>query len=172
MQSLLLKMKILSICILPLTVISFTLLSCDENRVYEKNKEIKDGIWIKDQHISFDVLIEDTITPHNIYVNIRNSGMYPKSNLYMFITTKAPGGLSIRDTFECILADEKGNWLGDGLGDIWDNQIPFKSNVRFPKRGVYTFDYEQAMRVDKLPFILDAGLRIETALDQKSNGKR
>ncbi len=146
-------------------VIVFLLLglasACDSNRVYEKNLEIPDGVWNRNQKVFFDVLIEDSLSAYNVYVNVRNGGMYPKSNLYLFVSTSAPGGLVLRDTFECVLADEKGKWLGSGLGDIWDHQIPFKMNVRFPKLGVYRFEYEQAMRVEQLPFILDMGLRVE-----------
>ena len=65
------------------------------------------------------------------------------------------------DTLECILADEKGKWLGTGIGDIYDNQIPFKKNVLFPKKGKYKFEIEQGMRTDIVPLIMDIGLRIE-----------
>jgi gliding motility-associated lipoprotein GldH len=85
------------------------------------------------------------------------------SNLYLFVTTTAPSGHSVRDTVEVILADEKGKWLGSGLGDIWDLQQLYKQNVRFAQRGKYRFEYEQAMRTEKLPFVLDVGLRVEKA---------
>ncbi len=147
--------------ILAIALVLITMTACDANRVYEKNITIPDNIWNKDNVLTFDVDINDTISTHNIYVNIRNASHYQYSNLYLFINTTAPSGASIRDTFECILADESGKWLGSGLGDLWDNQIPFKGNVRFPLSGVYRFDMVQAMRGEKLPFIMDAGLRIE-----------
>jgi gliding motility-associated lipoprotein GldH len=147
---------LLSICTL------FILLSCDPNRVFEKNIKIPDGIWFKEQTVHFDVLIEDTTSAHNLYVNVRNTSLYPMSNLFLFIKTTAPSGHTIRDTVEVILADEKGKWLGSGLGDIWDLQQIYKENVRFAQRGKYTFEYQQAMRMDKLPFVLDVGLRIES----------
>lgn len=139
------------------------LFSCDPDRVYEKNIRIPDGIWDRNNIVSFEVIVGDTITPHNLYINVRNAGMYPVSNLYLFITTIAPSGHAIKDTVQIILADEKGRWLGKGLGDIWDNQQLYKENVRFAQKGKYVFEYEQAMRPEKLPFILDAGLRVEKA---------
>ncbi len=137
--------------------------SCDPDRVYEKNIRIPDGIWHRDNIVRFELPVGDTIRPYNLYVNVRNTSLYPMSNLYIFITTTAPSGHSVKDTVEIILADEKGKWLGSGLGDIWDLQQAYKKNVRFAQRGVYTFEYEQAMRTEKLPFILDVGLRVETA---------
>jgi len=152
------KIKINNKLILSLILI---LTSCDPDRVYEKNIAIPDEIWNRFNIVKFNVEITDTISSHNIYVNIRNTRMYPKSNLFLFIKTTSPTGLFVCDTLECILADEKGKWLGKGLGDIWDNQIPFKKNVRFPNSGIYAFELEQAMRIPDLPFIMDVGLRVE-----------
>ena len=141
--------------------ISYFLTSCDSNRVFEENKEIKDYVWKADERIVFDITITDTVSPNNLYVNIRNADDYRYSNIYVFITTTFPNGKFSKDTLECILADDKGHWLGNGLGDIWDNQIPFKKNVRFPEKGKYTIALEQAMRMNELPQIMDVGVRIE-----------
>ena len=137
------------------------LFSCDPGRVYEKNIKIPDGIWDKDNKVSFEVFIDDTASSHNLYVNVRNTSLYPFSNLYLFIETTAPSGHTIRETFEITLSDEQGKWMGSGLGDIWDLQQIYKENVKFAQRGNYTIEYQQAMRMDKLPFVLDVGLRIE-----------
>jgi gliding motility-associated lipoprotein GldH len=139
------------------------LLSCDPARVYEKNIKIPDGVWEKDHKVSFEVFIDDTVSAHNLYVNVRNTSLYPYSNLHLFIETTAPSGHAIRETFEVTLADERGKWLGSGLGDIWDLQQIYKKNVRFAQRGKYTIVYQHGMRVDRLPFVLDVGLRIEVA---------
>ena len=62
-----------------------------------------------------------------------------------------------------VLADEKGKWIGSGMGDLYDNQIPFKKNVRFPLAGIYSFEIQQGMRMENVPLIMDVGLRIEKA---------
>lgn len=135
--------------------------SCDSKRVYEQNVDIPENIWDKDKPVYFDVPITDTVSLHNVYINIRNASGYGYSNIYLFLDTKYPNNTISRDTIECILADPSGKWLGDGSGDIWDNQILFKKNVRFRQTGTYKFRYEQAMRMPKLPMIMDVGLRIE-----------
>ena len=70
-------------------------------------------------------------------------------------------GLHARDTVEFILQNPDGKWNGSGLGDIWDNQIMFKQNIRFPMKGKYSFSVEQAMRNPALPMIMEIGMRIE-----------
>lgn len=144
-----------------LFLMSIIIISCDSKKVFDENQKISDEVWDANEKISFDVNVTDTITPHNFYVNVRNSDGYPYSNIYIFITTIFPNEKSSRDTLECVLADETGKWLGEGIGDLWDNQILFKKHVRFPLSGKYTFVMEQAMRTEHLPLILDVGLRIE-----------
>lgn len=135
--------------------------SCDGNRIYEENKTIPETGWTAENNLKFDVEIKDPSTPANFYINVRHADGYPYGNLFLFITTKLPDGKSAIDTLECILADEKGKWIGKGLGDIYDNQIPFKKNMRFPQAGTYHFEIGQGMRVDNIPLIMDVGLRIE-----------
>jgi len=136
---------------------------CDRNRVFEDNKELPDYTWDVKNKISFDVNIEDTTSLHNLYVNVRHASHYPYANLYMFIAIKFPNGKLAKDTLECVFADASGQWKGDGMGDIWDNQILWKPNVKFPVTGKYTFEYEHAMRTEQVPFIMEVGLRVEKA---------
>jgi gliding motility-associated lipoprotein GldH len=112
----------------------------------------------------FDVPVSDTINKYNIFLTVRNASSYDFNNLYLFIDIKSPMRIVERDTMECILADADGKWLGDGLGDIWDNKILFKKNVKFQKPGIYEFIINQAMRVDSLPMIMDAGISIEKSI--------
>lgn len=139
----------------------FALFSCDPNQIYEQNVEIDDYSWHKDSVIQFQVNIQDTINPHNIYINVRNTSRYKMQNLFLFVETTSPQGFSLRDTFECYLADDGGKWTGSGWGDIFDNQFIYKKNIRFPFSGVYNFKYIQAMRTEELKYISDIGLRIE-----------
>lgn len=135
--------------------------SCDPNRVYEENIDIPMMVWEKNNKLKFEVDITDTLSIYNLFINVRNAGTYPYSNIYLFVDITFPDGKVYRDTVEGQLADANGQWLGSGLGDIWDNQIPYKQNTRFPLSGKYVFQIEQAMRDEQLHSILDAGLRVE-----------
>ena len=145
--------------IILLFTLSFS--SCDQNRIFEENIDIPRAAWEKANKLKFEVAITDTITPCNLFINIRNSSNYQFSNIYMFVDITFPNGKIYRDTVEGRLADVNGQWTGSGLGDIWDNKIPYKQSVRFPQTGKYIFEIEQAMRMDTLEDILDAGLRLE-----------
>ncbi len=134
---------------------------CNSGAVYEQNSRIPGAVWNRDNIPVFDVKIEDTLTPHNLLINIRNTGEYPRSNLFLFISVTSPGGSHTRDTLELILAEPSGRWKGRGFGSIWQNRFYYRQNVLFPERGTYTFEIEQAMRIEDISGIMDVGLRVE-----------
>jgi gliding motility-associated lipoprotein GldH len=135
--------------------------SCDQHRIFEENHAIADGSWDYNKPVSFTVNIEDTTSVCNMYLNIRNQGNYRFSNLFLFINTLLPQGQHLRDTVEITLASPDGKWLGKGIGDLYANRYLFRKNFRFPQKGNYQFELIQAMRVNPLQGVLDAGIRIE-----------
>lgn len=141
-------------------LIMLTLSGCTQV-LFQKSEPLPNKIWEVGHNVTFNVDVIDTTTGYDFYIDLRNDAMYPYSNIYMFVNTTFPSGKGARDTVECILADGAGRWLGSGLGDILDNHILFKQNIRFPNAGTYTFSFEQGMRKDELPSILDLGISIE-----------
>ncbi len=139
------------------------LTACDNNRVFEENKPIAGNSWKATDAVEFTTTINDTESPMNVYINIRNTSDYAFSNIYLFLTTTFPDGKEAKDTLNCMLADNRGKWLGTGAGDLWNNQILLKRGVSFDKKGTYKFKLEHAMRTDPLPNITDIGFRIEKA---------
>ena len=146
-----------------LAVIALSTQSCDSNRVYEEYKEIPGYTWNMNNTLRFEIDVTDTISVHNLYINVRNTGGYAYSNLWLFVKRTSPGGNVLEDKFECNLATEKGKWFGTGFGDIFDLQIPFKQNMVFQKPGIYVFEIVQGMRDEELKEVVNIGLRLEKA---------
>lgn len=138
-----------------------SIVSCDRKRVFEAYQPLGEKGWNKDSVVVFNVELTDTIRNHNLYVNIRNKGTYPYSNLWLFLSIGSPDGKILTDTVEFSLAEASGRWRGSGIGDLHDNQILYKSSVYFPHKGEYTFHIKQGMRDNVLQGIRDVGLRIE-----------
>lgn len=149
------------ICITLVLLSLMFVTACDPNRVFEENVKIDENKWSSEKPVVLQMNISDTINPHNVYINLRNASHYPFSNLFLFLNTTFPDGKLDRDTLEIMLAGKDGKWLGEGLGDIWDNRVLFKRNVAFPQKGEYRFELIQAMRLDPLPGIMDVGMRVE-----------
>lgn len=144
-----------------LSILSILVVSCNKNTVFSKYETLADNEWKASNKLTFEVDMQDVKPFHNVYLTVRHSDSYPFNNLFVFLTTKYPDGKTSLDTLEVILADNKGVWLGNGTGDIWDTKTPIKKNVIFPQVGKYTFTFEQGMRSDPLPLIMDFGMVIE-----------
>ncbi|MCB9175169.1 MAG: gliding motility lipoprotein GldH [Flavobacteriales bacterium] len=143
-------------------LLALLLFSCDSNKVFDQYIEVENGDWKRENVAKFTVNISDTTSAHNLYINVRNKGNYPFSNLYMFVKIEGPDGNFSIDTVNCTLADKSGKWLGKGIGDLWDVKVPYIGGFKFAHSGEYQFSFEQAMRVENgLQGISDIGLRIE-----------
>lgn len=145
----------------PFFVAAMFFTACDSKRYFEENKPIEKGNWQSVEKARFDVQITDTLSTYNFFLNVRNSVDYSFSNLYLFIRTTNPAGKKAQDTIECQLADYTGKWLGSGSGSLKFNRFLIQKGVSFRKKGHYTFEIEQAMRVKELKGIMDIGIRIE-----------
>ncbi len=135
--------------------------ACNKNVVYSKYQTFKNNEWYAKDKAVFDLDMSDTQSLHNIYLMVRHADGYPFSNLFLFVTTKYPDGKVLKDTMEIVLANQKGEWQGSGAGDIFDLRVPVKKNVRFALPGKYEFSFEQGMRPDPLPLIMDFGFEVE-----------
>ena len=141
--------------------------SCDFNKVYEFNYDFPSDNWKQNQLLNFDFEVIDTSSYYNLFINIRNTPQYKYSNLYLFLTIAAPNAKHSTDTVECVLANNKGKWLGESKINLLDNRILYKKNIRFPIPGIYRVKYEQAMREESIANIKNMGFRLEKTAYQE-----
>jgi gliding motility-associated lipoprotein GldH len=139
----------------------FIFASCNFHDEYFEYSSIRISGWSKDSLYVFRVPINDTTSTYNIYVNVRNRGEYPYQNLWLFMRTISPDTIKIKDSIECFLADQRGKWLGSGMGSIMEMPILYKQNIKYHKKGVYQYQIGHGMRDSLLTGINDIGLRIE-----------
>lgn len=140
---------------------SYLLSSCTSNVVYTDSVAMPADTWALMNIPSFNMSVTDTLNSNNIFFTIRTGTSYPFRNIYLFATTISPDGKSITDTLQYNLADEKGKWYGKGFSDIHELRLPYKTNVFFPRKGLYQFKIQHGMRVEDLIGVYDFGVRIE-----------
>ena len=92
------------------------LFACTNNDVYIKYQSIPLKGWNKDSICSFNIPVNNVSTSYNIYINIRNRGEYPHQNLWLFIRQTTLDSVITNDTINFYLADQRGKWLGSGVG--------------------------------------------------------
>lgn len=138
-----------------------SLSACDKTRVYDRYKEIPDSNWHKDSIVVFKVPVDDTLQNHNLLIQIRNETSYRFSNLWLFIKITQPDGETVKDTFEVLLAQPSGQWLGDGFGGLKTRRIIYRRDVYFTAPGIYSVALQHGMREENLEGIHDVGFRVE-----------
>jgi gliding motility-associated lipoprotein GldH len=142
-----------------LMLLLILLVSCDKGMVYDEYVGTNGG-WRWQDAREFKVDLSDTLSLHNIYVQVRHTVEYPMSNLYLFVHVKGPKGQVRKDTVNMILAEPSGEWTGRGSGKLRELQLLYRKQTQFRIPGTYVFTLEQAMRNPELP-VTDLGIRIE-----------
>jgi len=142
-------------------IISVLFTSCNKNVIYTEYRKFNENEWFAKEKAVFEVDVKDNTSLNNISLMVRHADAYPYSNIFLFLETTYPDGKIEKDTLEVILANSKGEWVGSGAGDIFDFKVPIKKNVKFPLTGKYKFAFQQAMRTDPLPLVMDFGFEIE-----------
>ena len=150
--------------IAPVLLCALFLAGCTDNVVFQEAAKTPHGAWERGWDPSFSFEMRDTITPHDVYLDLRHTGDYPFSNLYAFVTLMGPDSARTTDTVECLLADPTGRWYGAGTGFIHSHRqahVLYKLRNKFPRSGRYTITLGQAMRTEKLDGVIDVGVSVE-----------
>jgi gliding motility-associated lipoprotein GldH len=147
-------------------LIVLTNVGCSKNDVFFQYQNIESKGWNKDSLYTFDITVQDTLTAYNLYVNIRNKGEYPYQNLWLFLNKTNPDSTQMKDSIECYLADQRGKWLGFGVGSIKEMSVLYQQNIRFKSPGIYRYKIVHGMRDTILIGINDIGMRLEKVVKQ------
>ena len=97
--------------------------------VFEKTAFFPNHEWESSNIPSFTFTIEDTVSTYQIYVIVRHTDAYHFNNLWMNISTQAPGDSVRTQPVNVKLADNTKGWLGIAMDDIIDHRIRI---TRFP----------------------------------------
>ncbi len=142
-----------------ITAVLFFLTACSHNEKYSSFYSFPQSVWYKDTIARFEVHISDTLSYHDVFIDIRNTNDYPYKNLWLFVSFETPSGQFRKDTLECLMADDFGKWYGKGIS-LYELSVPYEQKIRFPHSGVYTYSIQQGMRNDLLEGINDVGIRL------------
>ncbi|WP_428327810.1 gliding motility lipoprotein GldH [Mucilaginibacter sp.] len=147
---------------LSLAMVAFSIAGCtDKKALTDQNTAVTGHSWTYQNKLKYTVKIDDEKAAYNLYMNLRVTADYKYSNLFVLITQTAPDKKTKINRYELKLANKEGEWLGDGSGNLYSYQVPFRTNYKFPVKGTYTFTIEQNMRDNPLLEVSDVGLRVE-----------
>lgn len=148
--------------------IVFSFFSCDDSIEFIHFEPVENASWETTKKVTFNFSFQDTISPKNLFIHLRNTSDYPYSNIYVITTLIFPDETKIIDTLQYEMADNSGKFLGKGIADAKESKLFYKEQKIFPKAGNYKLQIRQAMRkngevdpLKKLIGIQDIGFSIE-----------
>jgi gliding motility-associated lipoprotein GldH len=151
-----------------LLLISILMISCNDTTEFNQYTAVEDSSWKSGEKMNFTFEIKDTISPKNLFINIRNNSDYEFSNLYLITALKFPNNSLVIDTLQYEMADASGMFLGNGFSELKENKLFYKERKVFPVSGNYSLTIEHAMRkngemkaVEQLYGVQDVGFSIE-----------
>jgi len=141
------------------------LTACKQGALYERLVNIPESQWQRSFVPQYKFDITDTSVYYKVHVVVRHTNNYPYRNIWMNIGIAYPQDSIKTQQFELPLAASD-KWLGIGMDDVFERRILLLPRpVKFNKTGSITFTLQHTMRRDPLPFVLQAGIRVEPVLD-------
>jgi gliding motility-associated lipoprotein GldH len=140
-------------------LVSF-LFSCDDASFYTKSYSFNNNIWERSVKPKFIVEIKDTKQLYDFIVTLRTSTSYKYNNLWIFLNTTPPNGLSVREPFEIKTCYPDGSWIGKKTGSIVEHTLIFKRR-KVPSRGKYKFILEQGITEKLIDEVVDISFEVK-----------
>ena len=138
-------------------IISSVFYGCRDDYFYSESYDFENYKWNVEDVKEFSFDITDTTKAYLWFVDVRHTADFEFSNFYVFPKRMAPNGKMYTDTLNIPLANPAGEWYGKGLGDLVDNRVLWKKEVKFPQMGKYVFHFEQGSREESLDGIVNIG---------------
>jgi len=135
--------------------------ACHPLDIYEKTEPFRNHAWSNNNRLTFEFAIADTVAQYNLYAVIRHLDAYHWNNIWLNVTTIAPGDTAITQQVNLKLGDNTKGWLGAEMDDMIEHRILLNVTPVKLKKGNYTFILQQIMREDPLQFVMNAGIRVE-----------
>ena len=138
--------------------------SCNTIDVYEKTVPLPRHEWQGKDRLPFTFDIKDSVAYYNIYIVLRHSESYHYNNLWVDLTFSFPNKQPQRQRLDIQLANNNNGWLGTAMDDIIEQRVLINKQPIRLSAGTYQFTLQQIMREDPLQNILNAGMRVEKAV--------
>ncbi|MEO8712073.1 MAG: gliding motility lipoprotein GldH [Parafilimonas sp.] len=137
--------------------------ACNTIDVFEKTAAIPHHEWSSNDSLFFTFTATDSLAYYNIYLVLRHTESYHFNNIWIDFTSSVPNKKPQTQRLNLLLANANG-WLGSSMDDIIEQRVLLFSHPTRLTKGAYTFSLQQVMREDPLQNILNAGIRVEKAV--------
>ena len=128
-----------------------------EPTVFREYVKMENMVWNRFNILEFEVPVEaDDVFDFNLF--LRHHTDFPYDKLFVNITFYSPGGDMRSRDYEFDLKDYQGDWLAEGMGELWDLEIPIRKEMTFTEKGICKVRVENKYPKFDTPGIIEVGL--------------
>jgi len=140
--------------------------ACSRGKIFEKYHKFENNVWKRvGDNVWFEVPVKDTTALYDLFIAIRHATFYPNDKISVGVTIYTPTGETRYSEHDILLKDSRGEFISEGLGDIWDIKIPFNKKFSFSNIGIYKFEIENITGTKYLlPGVMEVGLIIKKSV--------
>lgn len=141
-------------------IVAGALASCQSHTVvYHSFHTLPHDGWNKSDTLTFSIPTENLPTGNcALQIEIRHTEKFAYRSLWMVVYQNAEDSTHfVADTLQCVLADEKGRFLGPGLNHYYQMSFPLKT-VTLPHTYTPVFKLAHYMKKGRIEGIEDVGI--------------
>lgn len=133
----------------------FCLAGCQNHTIYHLYQPVDKTGWRKDDTIHYTFPSPESSATKHIEIGIRHKDSYIYRDIWLCILQKEQV-----DTIHLYLANENGNWKGNGIGEmrLFTEELPVSIH---PKDSIHAIQITHIMEEDTLKGIHDIGICIK-----------
>ncbi len=140
-----------------ISLISFLLAGCTNSTVFKEYRKFDNVIWGRFDIQNFEVPVKKG-EPLDLYFALRHHTDFPFNFIDVNITLFTPDGEMRSRDYHYRLIGTDLKWKGDGMGELWDIDLPIRKNVLFNQSGICKIRVESKMNRTQLPGIIEIGV--------------
>ena len=139
--------------------------SCSNKNVYEKYKKFDNVSWNRFDVIEFEFPVKKN-EPYDFFFLLRHHTYFPFSFIDINITIYTPDGEIRSRDYHYNLKTNKLEWMGKGMGELWDIELPIRKKMIFNESGNCRILVENKMSKVETPGIMEVGIKVKKNSDK------
>ena len=138
-------------------IFSVLLGACTNHTVFKHYKTFDKISWNRFDILQFEVPVNagDYL---DFNLALRHHTYFPYGYIDANITFYPPGGGMRSADYHFKLKDKNGDWKANGMGELWDIELPIRDSLYFNKDGICKVRVENKMTKIETPGIVEVGL--------------
>ncbi|MDA3883222.1 MAG: hypothetical protein PF481_08040 [Bacteroidales bacterium] len=137
--------------------------SCTEiiNTVYSENIKNDEHRMPKNEKYSFEFDNTDPLQLYDVIVMFRYVDGFQFNRVVFDFSHSSPDSDTVEFTMGLPIIDAKGNYIGNGSGDIWDIEHTIISGKALPQgKNVFVLQNKMDAHYEYIPNVMSVGLKV------------